>query len=252
MPAAEGNNLVFTDHSLNLVGINGNYLEPKKFITYESLSSLAQSKMPFFSNLSREGENEPLFNYVNRVSDKNRHFIIKNILGGAALNKIFVLDERIQQFSREIYTYNGYSALHYAMYQAMNIFMPYPKFYKNSDETNRLRQTFEYDLNCEKLGEDLINQINTSLCKIKPKFIVIHYGILERIFGKNKENKIPVILNEWAKKFSDSDIIITSGRTRLEGLPTNVRFLNLAPLLTAFIDVRSKYLIDKILNDSRI
>ncbi len=100
---------------------------------------------------------------------------------------------------------------------------------------------------------DMIKEeIGKLLSKIQPKYLLIHYGILERVFDKKKEDKIFIQLVEWANEFPNLDIIITSGRTRLEGLPTNVRFLNLAPLLTAVIDIRSKYVINKILNDSRI
>jgi len=259
-PGEDNSNIVFSDHKLDLASMKLNDINDKKLITYESLSSLGQSKLPFFTKWSKMGLNDPLKNYISFINGDVNRSMIKDILGEAAQNKIFVLDERIQQFSREKYTFKQVSVYHYTLYQAMNVFMP---SLKNTTDLNTepydidysedsIFQTFDYNLSNKELDENLITNVDIMLDRLKPTFFVIHYGILERVYGKQKDVKIPELLFNWANKFFNMEIIITSGRTRLEGLPTNIRFINLGPLLTAFIDIRTKYVINKILNDSRI
>ena len=83
-------------------------------------------------------------------------------------------------------------------------------------------------------------------------FLVIHYGILERIYN-NEPNRTEAIneqLNKWVKK---TRVIVTSGRGRqtLEHLPLSVNYLNISSLLYAFVENRNKYSINYILNQSR-
>ena len=47
------------------------------------------------------------------------------------------------------------------------------------------------------------------------------------------------------------NVIITSGRGIPQGLPEEVRFINLSALLHAFVDIRSKYLINSVLYSAR-
>lgn len=245
--------LVFNDHELDISKLKTKLTESNpQYLSFEILSSLAQSKLPKFNQINA---NNTIFETKLQVYESNLSNgepTVRSLLGEAAQNKIVVIDERVQQFSKENYHYKETSILHYVLYQAMNIFIPLPGDINLGEFQENVYPTFEYDLNNKELNESLIEEITSLIGRTNPKFLVIHYGILERVFGNEKESKIPDLLNDWASKYCEMEIVITSGRTRLDGLPTNIRFLNLAPLSSAFTDIRCKYVINKILNDSRI
>jgi len=81
-------------------------------------------------------------------------------------------------------------------------------------------------------------------------FLLIHYSILERMFNesKNRKKAIDIYLKQLQTK---TNIVITSGRGTPEGLCKDVRYVNLSGVLTAFTELRSKYLINYILHSSR-
>lgn len=241
--------ILLSDHKFTLESLNAKLKSDSlNYLTFEVLSSLAKSKLPDFNKI----ENCSLTEYITKCNTAE-YQETRNQLGEAAQNKILVIDERIQQFAMEDYEYEGVKAPHYLFYQAMNVFMPYIAD-KKPDKTkfSDFKDTFQFNLSNKELNISLIDQIECFLTSINADFLVIHYGILERVYGNNKDTKIREILNNWTSLFPKMEIVITSGRTRLEGLPCNVRFVNLAPLLSAFVDIRCKYIINKILTDSRI
>lgn len=245
----EKNNIVFSDH-----GLNESVLLKQKYVTIEALSSLAQNKLPLFNQyLTRVNSyNKPIKNYVSNINDyKIGIEYLSDVLGDAATNKILVIDERIQEYSQKMLEYNGdeenklnNEIPYYKLYEAMNVFIP--------SLTSETSKVFEYNLSNEFLDKKLIKKIKDYINVENPDFLVIHYGILERVFGDKKDEDINNFLKKLFNKNKKLEIIITSGRTRISGLPKFVRFVNLAPLLSAFIEIRSKYSINKILNDSRI
>ena len=89
-------------------------------------------------------------------------------------------------------------------------------------------------------------------------FLLIHYSLLERAYENEKEKNKSMEFEkkEWVhNKLKDLsrklNIVVTSGRGNIQGLPNNVRFVNLSVVTTALIEVKSKYLIHNILHSSR-
>jgi len=247
---------VFNDHSFTKCKVL-NKVETLKcddslFISFEVLSSFAQNKLPNFNKSSN------LINYKEKLDSD---LILRLKIGESSKNRILLIDERIQEFSVKNYEYYGKNSeginnyvqntiSNYALYQAMNVFLPSKE---GILEMNNLYPTFNYDLSSKTFSKKwFVGKILVFLNNEKVDFLVIHYSILERVFGDKKNEDINDFLKDLNCKYNNLEIVITSGRTRINGLPKFVRFLNLAPLLTAFIDTRSKYSINKILNDSRI
>ena len=80
------------------------------------------------------------------------------------------------------------------------------------------------------------------------RYLLIHYGILERLFEKNTE-AIKASLIEWSLK---AKVVVTSGRGKPKDLPDrNVFFVHLSPVLNVFTEVRSKYSMNYLLNAAR-
>lgn len=238
--------ILIADHSFSSIDISKKLsnLDCNLFSSYNVLNSLAKTKLPSYNN--KDGTD--LASYLTFLDENPQ---IKIMLGEASFNRVVVIDERIQKHAESEYTFEGKQIKFYALYQAMNVFMP--KWIEEINSLpNELLETFEYDLNAKKLEEQLIDNIKKLVERIQPTFLVIHYGILERVYGEHKQKKIPLLLKSWQSTFTNTQIIITSGRTRVENLPNGIRFVNLAPLLTAFTEIRSKFEINKLLNDSRI
>ncbi|MEI6568637.1 MAG: hypothetical protein WCR20_18290, partial [Verrucomicrobiota bacterium] len=113
------------------------------------------------------------------------------------------------------------------------------------------------NLSESKFDETLINGIKVEINSFtqqypdgKRNFIVIHYSILERMFATETDRKDAI--NKYLISLgSIYNVIITSGRGIPQGLPEEVRFINLSALLHAFVDIRSKYLINSVLYSAR-
>lgn len=94
-------------------------------------------------------------------------------------------------------------------------------------------------------SSNLLNYINTN---IDDAFLLIHYGILERMCKDTEDIKIQ--LQEWSKKAKR--VIVTSGRgAHSLDLPNEVCFVNLSSVQYAFVENRNKYLINYLLNQTR-
>ena len=114
----------------------------------------------------------------------------------------------------------------------------------------------------DKIASEAINLANRNISQEKKKvekyiqnhitsasFLVIHYGILERMYGSDYI-QINKKLEDWAKQ---TRVVITTGRGKysLRDLPQAVTYLNFSALRTAFIDNRNKYSMNYILNQAR-
>ena len=94
---------------------------------------------------------------------------------------------------------------------------------------------------------------------MKGAFLLIHYGVLERMYGKPE--KIYKMLETWSKadekageekKQRARRVVVTSGRgSHSLNLPPSVCFVNLSSVLYSFCESRNKYLISVLLNQSR-
>jgi hypothetical protein len=220
--------VVFFDHLNNYdtwknltAGVN------TSLVTIEPLSSAAQRKLPEFKNNLNE--------YI-RVARKSP---ICQKLVEAYFNKVIVIDERIQRVAESFYpAKNGQGVKEAEIFNYINVLIP---------------EKEKIDLAKEHFSNDDKNAIIAYIDDIeKAEFLVIHYGILERIYNNapNRTEAINKQLNKWVKV---TRVIVTSGRGRqtLEHLPLSVNYLNISSLLYAFVENRNKYSINYILNQSR-
>lgn len=205
--------------------------ENNKIIAVESLSSNAQQKLP---NFHLRGSIGCYLKDLKRNAENNTTIILK--LFEAYSNKVVVLDERIQGFSKEIYKEN---ISNFRIFKCSNVIMPITKD-NNKDNIHLDQKEYTYEMIAaiEGFVEDNI---------IDADFLLIHYGVLERMY---EDPGISKKLVEWAKK---TKVVITTGRGKhsLKQLPSCVSFINLSAVLYAFKDNRNKYSINYILNQSR-
>ena len=115
--------------------------------------------------------------------------------------------------------------------------------------------------NLKKLNLDR-NQCDALLSLIgeevaKNDFVVLHYGLLERIFKSletPKDDWLTLMrgkVEEWLSKKGAGEIVVTSGRGVPKNLPDEVRFLSRSALSTAITEIRSKFLLTRLLHASR-
>ena len=205
----------------------------KDKITVEPLSSAAQRKLPYFDIYQSS-----LDNYVTEIQDNDKYFVTQQLIE-AYFNKVIVIDERIQKFASAPFFTEGNKTLYQRdIFGHINVLIP---------------KVEEVDLNNESLSKEHIQRIEGFITKNIPEseFLVVHYGLFERIYGKENHNEIlNSKLLEWSKMIRT--IVVTGrGQHTLEGLPEAVNYLNLSSLLDAFRDNRNKYSINYILNQTR-
>ncbi len=223
---------VFLDH-LNSLPVDAVNKILKDCPYVEILSSNAQQKLPNFSKITNSAVGEKLGDYLGQFRSDNNNPMEKNMIDESIITKISVVDERIQSALGKDYLGIKYSVL----FDKANILIPNIKMdlSKNSFELTHIKKLKEYISN-RSLDSD---------------FLLIHYSILERMFNEDLErrhNNVNDYLIELAK---NTNVVITSGRGTPEGLPKEVRFVSLSSVLYAFIEIRSKYLINYLLQSSR-
>ena len=216
--------VVFTNHGKNFETYLGNVKElPELWI--DSLSSYRQGKLPLFASYSLAEDNteEPLTRYVNTIPPQLKMEIFE-----AYHNKVVALDERIQHFSLE--SYEG-SISASTLFNATNVIIPKTK------------------LDPEQFDESMIHELEIFINnEINGAFLLVHYGILERMY--KTEKAISEHIEAWAKKAKR--VVVTSGRgSHSLQLPASVCFANLSSVLNAFTESRCKFLINCLINQSR-
>jgi len=223
-----------------------------KIVAVESLSSNAQQKLPCFY---LKGDLGLYLLELKNNPQGNANIILK--LFEAYSNKLVVLDERIQEFSKDIYKED---IPNFRIFRCSNVIMPLTQEIKNNIEVNNTNEyTFQWkegeEIPVIHLGQkeyttELIKQIEDFIEKqIKnADFLLIHYGILERMYENH--NQINEKLNKWNVS---TRVVVTTGRGKhsLQELPHNISFINLSAVLYAFKENRNKYSINNILNKSR-
>ena len=225
--------IVFLNHGVG-ERLNANLrLKEDHELWIDNLSSYTQSKLPGFAELSRRetGEDKnPLQIYLDNINEQ-----IRLELAEAYRNKVLILDERIQEFAE--HETEGSSDETSgpipcsALFASTNIL--YPK-------TNLAPNEFSNE------SKEAIEQfVNENICG---SFLLVHYGVLERIY--NDEIIIKNKLKEWSKKAKR--VVVTSGRgSHSLPLPSSVCFANLSSLLYACKENRNKYLLNYLLYQSR-
>ena len=194
-------------------------------ITVERLSSQSMAKLPGFYRLSK-GKKDPLTDYE-RNFDKEECKWIKQSLFAAYHERVVVIDERIQSHSKD---YEG-DILVGDLYQSTNVILP-----------DLSLEPKEFDDTAIKNIESFIND------KSSNSFLLIHYGVLERMYKDS--SVISDRLNEWSKKVKR--LVVTSGRgSHSLSLPDSVCFVDFSSVLYAFIVNRNKYIIDSLLHQTR-
>jgi hypothetical protein len=220
--------IVLTDHTPQKYGDFIAEKQNKQSVQtwIESLSSNAQAKLPFF-HLS-----DNLSDYVKKVNkglfDNDKiHQIIKGLLWDSYSTSILAVDERIQEYSK---TKREKNITNKTVFLNSGVIIPDKELTESDD--------------------DLMQRINADIETHKPVFILIHYGILERIYSNDK-GKINACLQDWAENKSCT-VVVTSGRGKhsLE-LPEYVRFINLSSVLYAFVENQNKYSMSYILHQAR-
>lgn len=208
----------------------------------EALSSLAQSKMPEFAKLTkdiREVEHKikkylKLLKYEHVVSNKN-NVVTHHKIAESVLTKVIVIDERIQNTTKEPNKGGrDFMTIPYkCLFAKMGVIVP--------DISLNLSEN-SFDLVKKPLEEYIETEISNAK---STDFILIHYSILERMY---KKEDIKSHIEKWAESIN---VVVTSGRGTPDSLSEKVRFVNLSSVITAFVDVRSKYAINYLLNSSR-
>lgn len=225
------NQIVFINHGnetthTGVVNLNtGNHK-----LWVENLSSYTERKLPLYAELSviKTEEDEGLEPFQAYLRHINNH--VKCELYEAYNNKVIVIDERIQDFSNK--STEGSSISCSALFKSTNVLIP-----------DAPLDPIFFD---DKSIEDIIDFVGKNL---KDAFILVHYGILERMYKRNVKI-IKDILENWSK--IAKRVVVTSGRgSHSLDLPDSVCYTNLSSALYAFKENRNKYLINYLLNQSR-
>ncbi|MBP8114624.1 MAG: hypothetical protein KAY50_04650 [Chitinophagaceae bacterium] len=208
---------------------------------FEALSSKAQTALPNFnvySKVNTEISLKPIQKYLNYVAAENTEQ--KKMLE-SCVAKIIVIDERVQAACNGDYM----GVLFRNLYNKSMIFVPE---YKEEQKKGINLAALSYD-------DKLVAKIKNYVCNQEMKqsdFVIFHYSILERMFANHLHDKLVSEINNYLDILSTKvSVVITSGRGTPKGLTKTVRFVNLSPILSALVEVRSKYLINGILYSSR-
>ena len=230
---------IYLNHLSSNTGKTDKYsFEESKYC--EALSSNAQGKLPCFHH-------KDIPDYLEFL-DKNKTIKIKNL--ESINNRILIVDERIQDAA---YKQSVYGYLLMKHYKRMGVTVPEMPEHENEKEADDNKFNLlekDFSLVAEKIKNYIYNN-----CK-SFDFVLIHYGILERIFKaetatSNKEWK--ELLDDYLKKLSQKGprIILTSGRGVPSKLPSCVGFVSLSSVTAALIDYKSKYMFNCLMYAAR-
>lgn len=215
----------------------------------EVLTSKALEKLPKLPPFE-SGIKDPIKKYVAHLDEYESQY--KKVLE-SSFSTIVVIDERIQKFAEKEFI-AGKSYFDYL--SSMRIILPRtPKSHEQSFyETNNISENM-FNLSASNMDKkfaksllDYISYYSTTLKK--SDFILIHYSLLERIFN-NETDKTIAINNFINNLTNNSQLVITTGRGIVSGLTPKARFINLSPVITSFIEINNKYLINYVLNSTR-
>jgi len=223
--------VIFLDHAdkCSFDDDNNNQYRNGKDVWIENLSSNSRSKLPNFQKLSiSTKETEPIKVYLENIKNDTQ---TKLEIFEAYHNKVIVIDERVQKFAESNTEGNTPQISTKELFRSTNVHIPDIPLDPVSFSEENTGKILQY--------------INDN---IEGAFLLIHYGILERLcldIKKRNDN-----LNNWAVK--GKKIVVTSGRGQHSlDLPQSVCYINLSSMLHAFVENRNKYSINYLLNQSR-
>lgn len=236
--------VVFIDHGKSYDkewnSINNSSKDKEGWI--ENMSSRTNGKLPQFEVLSNTGVcDTAIQNYLYNIILEEENEYLRIELFEAYHNKVVVIDERVQKFATENYEGSNSSISCMKLHESTNVYIPRSQ----SDDSNN--PVIPLDPN--DFGEYTTKLKNYIDDNIKNSFLLIHYGILERMYRRD-ENAITQQLEEWAA--NAKRVVVTSGRgAHSLNLPNSVCFVNLSSVLYAFNEYRNKYIINYLLNQAR-
>ena len=243
------NQVVFLDH-----GKKNNHEKkwdkaqncPKVEAWVENLSSHSCAKLPEFQALS-VGEYKPIHNYIMKIKKEAKQKEakqkgakqIKQEIFEAYHNPIVVIDERIQEHQSK-----GFEGSSDAEFGGP---IPVKKLYESTNV--HVPDVFSIPLAPKKFDNNLIEKVEDFIeTNIQNAFVLIHYGVLERMY--EKDEVITQKLNDWSCKAKR--LVVTSGRgSHSLALPPSVCFVDLSSVLYAFVENRNKYIINYLLHQAR-
>lgn len=226
-----------------------------KEIWLENLTSRTMHLMPEFASYSYNPDDpdDEIGNYILGVEFQER---IVRSLYEAYHDKVIIIDERVQQYAEK----NAEDSIPcWQLFESTHVFIPRgPSVGKNGKYVPPL----DFDQTPIPLNKpNVIPLAPDSFDKYKKKIkryikdriddacLIIHYGILERMYGRDKE-AISEQLREWAKKAKR--VVVTSGRgSHSIQLPDEVCFASLSSVLYACNESRNKYLINNLVHQAR-
>lgn len=197
----------------------------------ENLSSRTSKKLPEFNRFSIEGDYTSVGNYIENIANVNW---IKYAIFEAYHNKVIVLDERVQKYSNENFEGSDQDKGLIPcsrLFESTNVFIP------------------SIPLDPKNYSPQQIEDIQNFIMKhLKNSFLLLHYGILERMY--KTEDAITPILEKWSK--GAKRVVVTSGRgSHSLNLPDSVCYASLSSVLNVFNEFRNKYYINYLFNQSR-
>lgn len=248
---------IWNEHNMNL-DFSGDVVLPKKREKYsefydhkygdnieiiketyfyaDALSTNGQKKLPKFKGSIREYKKQAL--RCNPISTT------KFQVGESIYSRVLVIDERIQENCKKVLDGN---VLVGTLYKMTSIIIPESSQINLSaiTMTPTLSKKIRAFIRKYAITEKFANQVE----KLNPDidFILIHYSILERMFNSDKG-----LIENYLKCLGEkNNIVVTSGRGEPDGLPREVRFINLSSVIHGLIESRSKYFTNYILHQSR-
>jgi hypothetical protein len=217
----------------------------------EVLTSKALEKLPKLPPSELDSDlPDPIKKFITKLREYKLQY--RKVLE-SSYSTIVVLDERIQKFAEKEFI-NGKPYFEYL--KSMRIILPEIP-YKPELTFEKVKEIDmgKFNLSGDNISEEyslaLQEYITYYSQNLKDNdFILIHYSILERIFSKETD-KLLAINNYLNQLNLNCQIVITTGRGIVVGLTYKVRFINLSPVITSFIEINNKHLINYILNSTR-
>ena len=224
---------VYLDHAKELENEQKKTVYLNNDYYVEVLSSLAQNKLPSF--------NGDVADYVDDLRDCPE----LTALNLESVNtKVLALDERIQKTAFKEKDYGIGFQVHF---KKMNVIVPeLPDKDKPDADGINLSENNYHDV--AKQFEKYI-ELHKEGCD----FVLIHYGILERVFKSVDRINWKSNLDGFLERLTNSDsrVVLTSGRGVPDDLPDCVGFVSLSSITSALIDYKSKYLFNRLMYAAR-
>lgn len=221
-------------------GNQENRFKSDYFLAYPS------SAKEFMDNASTKMINQKGSSIQNIYVNK----IYSTILAESILNKILIIDERVQSSWES--NYSSTNVQKNKLYKDCGMYCPNPK---KDEKIDLNKPTFD-----AKYKADILKFIATFENNNKLKgldYIVIHLGVIEKILTinngpKKKTNVSEFILGIQNCLVNKTRVLITSGRGKPDNLPDEVPFISFSTLSQYTIETPFKPLLSQVIQRARI